>query len=290
MVLSAGVSASGFGNVLSAAAPVLGSVVNGFANAVTAYKQYKYQRDLQKLQAELNYKYWKKQYKYQNANGYSQSRSGLERAGYNPMLAVTNGLSPQGASSSYSSLGQASQADLSGLVSNATDISRMQRENAQVDATIENLNADSSLKDEQKNTEVSKQGVNNAESALNMIHSNYLPAKYESEIKYNASATMRNVLEGQTAISNAESNRIQALSSDRLVRQQIQNLKKQGIVNENEAKTMEIQMKFLPWQQRAEIFQKLMFGIGAGVGAGVGAGSGVSAVMKNVNKVPVGFR
>lgn len=290
MVLSAGVSASGFGNVLSAAAPVLGSVVNGFANAVTAYKQYKYQRDLQKLQAELNYKYWKKQYKYQNAYGYSQSRSGLERAGYNPMLAITNGLSPQGASSSYSSLGQVSQADLTGLVSNATDISRMQRENAQVDATINNLDKDSELKTEQKNTEVSKQSVNNAESALDMIHANYLPSKYESEIKYNASATMRNVIESQTAVSNAESNRIQALSNDKFVTQQIKNLKKQGVITDKEADVLTTQLKFMSWQQRAEIFQKFMVGIGAGVGTAFGVGSGVNAVMKNVNKVPVGFR
>lgn len=98
---------------------------------------------LQSNAAKLNYNYSIKSAK----NMPDATRTGLENAGYNPMLAVQN--STSGANSSWTSAGQSQNNDLGNLVSNAQAFKRLENETIQAEA-----NAD--LANEQAKTEEDK--------------------------------------------------------------------------------------------------------------------------------------
>lgn len=124
---------------IAAGGSVLNSAIGLVAANHGAYRQYKYNSKLQQQAAQLNYKYAKKSAK----NSPLWNRAGLEKAGYNPMLAVQNATS--GANSSWTSPSSVSQPDYAGAVgntiSNATDMLRLKNENAQSESIVKSNEA-----------------------------------------------------------------------------------------------------------------------------------------------------
>lgn len=126
--------ASAFGSFGSA---VGSSVIGAIAANSSAFKQFKYQSELQRQAAKLNYQYAQKT----ALNSPSWNRSGLESAGYNPMLAVQNATS--GVNSSFTSPGNATAPDYIGGISsgiaNAQSFQRLKNETAQTES-VNDLN------------------------------------------------------------------------------------------------------------------------------------------------------
>lgn len=139
-------------NVASAGVSALGSIFGGMASNAISVDQ---QKDLQRYQAALNYKYAKKS----ALNMPTFNRQGLENANFNPMLAISNGLS--GANASWSTGGSATTSDLSGAVNNAlnTALSVRQQNNQDklANSQVAVNNADSVLKNNQAITEMYSQ-------------------------------------------------------------------------------------------------------------------------------------
>lgn len=95
----------------------LGSSALSFAGASHgAYKQYQYQKKLQKYAYNISRKY--------RQTAYQDTRSDLEKANYNPMLAVSQGST----SSGMASAGSAQSEDYSGAVNSAMDYARYRLE------------------------------------------------------------------------------------------------------------------------------------------------------------------
>lgn len=126
-----------------AAGAAISGVLGGASSALGSYKQYKYQKKLQAQSAQLNYKYGKKT----ALNQYGWTRKSLEDAGYNPILAVSQG--PVGMSGGYTSAGSAQSEDYSGLVNSALDFARYSQEKELNKANVKKANADTRLSDTQ---------------------------------------------------------------------------------------------------------------------------------------------
>lgn len=125
-----------FGALGAAGAGVLGSFIS-----------YNQRKKLMDRQAKLNYDYSIKSAK----NMPSANRSGLESAGYNPMLAVQNATS--GANASWTSSQSVDSPDISGAISegvaNAQSFQRLRNETEQAESTV-------NLQNQQAFTEESK--------------------------------------------------------------------------------------------------------------------------------------
>lgn len=119
-------------SALSAVGAIGSSAVNAGASYAANYRQYQYQRWLQAEAAKLNYDYSIKS----ALNMSNATRQGLEKAGYNPMLAVQNGTS--GANASFTSPGQSSAPDYVGSINsgiaNAQSFQRLKNETKQADS------------------------------------------------------------------------------------------------------------------------------------------------------------
>lgn len=133
--------------------------------------QYENQRKLNIQSNELSKDYTQ----WLNTNAYSQQRTGLENAGYNPMLAV--GASPMSGNISGGSAGlsSAQASDLSGSVTNAYRAFRLERDKTgaevnQLKASEKATNASVSLIDEQAKTEQYRQKQMEADTALSNIN------------------------------------------------------------------------------------------------------------------------
>lgn len=165
--------------LLGAGASVVGNILG---TSTGKYRQYKYQSKLQEQAAQLNYDYGQKALQ----NNALSTRQGLEKAGYNPMLAVQNATS--GANAGWTTTGQSADADygasISSGISNAQSFQRLENETQQTESNIEaneatarNQNAEAANKEAQ-NPYISKQneaqlGKLNAETA-NLSHQNDL--------------------------------------------------------------------------------------------------------------------
>lgn len=123
----------GAGIALSGLASGLTSGLLGGASSVAgALLSYNHQKKLMDRQAKLNYDYSIKSAK----NTPSANRSGLEKAGFNPMLAVQNATS--GANSSWTSSQSANAPDIAGGISsgiaNAQSFQRLKNETQQAES------------------------------------------------------------------------------------------------------------------------------------------------------------
>lgn len=120
----------------------LGALVGGLFGLGSSAMQYGMQKDLMDYQARLNYKYGKKS----ALNQYTWQRQGLEKAGYNPLLAL--GGSVEGVANTGWTAGQ-SAPDLDPLTS-ALSVLQNKRETKKNQAEIENINTDTQIKENQR--------------------------------------------------------------------------------------------------------------------------------------------
>lgn len=132
-----------WGAVASIAGSALSGLGSTFSNVAGTGLSYNLQKKLMDRQARVNYEYSEKTAK----NQPSWSRFGLESAGYNPMLAVQNGVS--GANSNFASSQSVPSGDMSTSVSNAIDAMRLRNETLQT-------TSQAYLANEQAKTEGSK--------------------------------------------------------------------------------------------------------------------------------------
>lgn len=120
---------------LSAANSTFGAI----GSYVSGLQQFKYQQALQSQAAQLNYDYGQKSLK----NSPSSVREGLEKAGYNPMLAVSNATS--GANAGWTSTGAATGSDyssqLGNFASNYRDALRVENETQQTESNVKSNEA-----------------------------------------------------------------------------------------------------------------------------------------------------
>lgn len=208
--------------LVSAGLGALGDIVGGFAsNAMSAYQAKK----LAQYQAGLNYEYSKKQFKYQNLNGMKQARKGLEKAGYNPMLAITSGQgSPMSASSSFSSNPSFQGADFSDVgssaISNANAVKQQKNQDKLTESQVENYNADSQLKTAQALHEQFKQlntiADTNLKDAEKVLTDKQATAQEKENAwidKKNAEYIKRLQTQNEVDLANSVSNRIAAYAS-----------------------------------------------------------------------------
>ena len=148
MVLTASIGAS-LGSAGIGALGALGSAgIGAFAAGHSAYQQYQYQRSLQEQAAELNYNYNKKYTKWSSKNTPSYNRAGLEKAGYNPLLALGN-IGGSSSLGTVTSAGSAGMPDYGEAVNNAFQALNYKKEKEQQEATIDNINQDTKLKEMQ---------------------------------------------------------------------------------------------------------------------------------------------
>ena len=213
--MAAGVTA-GYG--MLAAASVANGAMGAFANAQSARQSFENQKKLMKYQAKINYKYGRMSAE----NQYSWQRTGLENAGYNPMLAYqgaegvanTGWTSPQTAPDPKLGEGYAQG------ISNALNVAQQYNSNKLTEAQTENYNADSVLKTNQSLTEaytqlekLSHSDLMEAEKVLADKNSSYR----EKEIAWYDKKTSEEIIRMQTQnkvdLANSISNQITANAS-----------------------------------------------------------------------------
>lgn len=269
------------GLIGAAAVSALGSVAGaGLSNAMSVYKA----KQLAEHQAWLNYTYNQKFNKWSALRNPTFTRRGLENAGYNPLLAVQSGqgIGPSNAST-FDSTNPDSSPDLSGIGGNAVDtalnLRKQMNENATTEATVENTDADTSLKNAQTLTEQFKQAnlnidsqVKDAEKRLRDLDiSNYERNQIRHDIDTLTNyKRMMNDYELGT-ISNQIQSRVAASNA-----QDVKNRYEIG------SKANEIAEKNLP--------PKWAGTIGGILGTTVGAGLGVYGAMRGAKTVKPNFK
>lgn len=234
--------------VLGATIGALGSIGAGVASGLMSghsmLRQYQYQRELQQQAAQLNYRYWRRQ----SLNQYDLNKRGLIKANYNPLLAVG---SSSNASTGFTSTGNAVGADFGGVVSNAMEALNMRKEFEAKNAQIENLNADSSLKNAEQATETTKQAVNNANAnlaesqrVLTDKNASWIDKKnakelekMSTEIKQLGALSDYYKMSGQAQILGAQAQGISASANAQDVRNRYQLGLQQNAINQQNANT-----------------------------------------------------
>lgn len=128
--------APGLGTAIGA---IGGAAIGAFSANAQSKKSYKYAKKLQAHAAKLNYQYSLKSAE----NLPTSTRTGLENAGYNPMLAVQNATS--GANSSWTSATKADVADMGSAMSagiaNAQSVQRLKNETMQAESATDSYYA-----------------------------------------------------------------------------------------------------------------------------------------------------
>lgn len=254
---------------------LIGSAVGFGANALSSHKAYKRQRELMKLQAQLNYDYNRQQ----TLNQYGWMRQGLTKANYNPLLALQGS---QGASSqSWAGSPASPQADFTGLAGDFSNASGLLAQNAQLKSQLENIASSTELNRSNVNLNIER-GLNLmadsdlkiSEKALNEIHKENLPDKYKSEIYSNyvhARSSLLGALANQTAANasqiNANANRIKVDSDVRFQDQQIESLKHQMHLTDAQTDQIRQIIRWYGYEHGASIIRDLAmsgyFGTGA---------------------------
>lgn len=137
--------------IIGAGIGALGNIAGGLlSNSLSVYKM----QQLADYQAALNYRYAKKS----ALNSPTWNRQGLEKADFNPMLALGN---MSGAQSSWTSSQNPMTADFSNVgssaVSNALAVKQQDNQDRLTTAQEQNYNADSVLKNNQAITQMYEQ-------------------------------------------------------------------------------------------------------------------------------------
>lgn len=200
--------------IVSAGIGALGNILGGLgSNALSSYQA----QQLAEYQAKLNYKYAKKS----AVNMPTYNRQGIEKAGYNPMLALgsigasnSNWTSAQGLTTpDFSDVG-------SNAVSNALSVQQQRNQNDLATAQINNTNADTQLKQQQTLTETFEQAQKQVHADLERIDSelkrkdlSYYDRKYLLWEKHMNTEIERMNVQNRADIMQAQSSQIQANAS-----------------------------------------------------------------------------
>lgn len=127
-----------------------GPALSTFSNAQGAQLSYDLQKQLMKEQAKINYKYYEKELK----NRWLLTREGLTNANFNPMLAAIGNISGNSAWASPQSVSDLNFGSTTqSAVGNALDVRRVANETALNEATVDNTNADTVLKEQKSLSE-----------------------------------------------------------------------------------------------------------------------------------------
>lgn len=199
----------------SAVGSFLGSSAGSIASAglgfLSSAQQYNYTKKLMNLQNDLQ----KEFYKWSYSKSPSLQRAGLESAGYNPILAVQNGVSN---ASFNQGLGTVGQSDLAGAATNAYQAFQLARKknNAEVNAT----NASASLATEQAKTEEFRRQMMSSQTFLNNINTelgkkslSWYDRRQLQELKSMYINSQANMLGARAAMNQAHSAKMSAQAS-----------------------------------------------------------------------------
>lgn len=240
---------------------------------------YQYSKKLAKYEAELNYKYARK-----NAeNSPSWQRQGLESAGYNPMLAIQNGIG-----SSNSSWSTADQFNMQQPTTNAIDLARLRNETNTAESQIELNNANSELANAQAVEQVIKnkyvdesiktQLANTLASTKQMETLADFQKEQSKYVGYNAVTGRINANANDVS---SQANMLNARINDYLAPQQMRNLREAGLLTEAQTKYYHV----LARTKGPDVANQWLRTIGA-----IGITGGQLYMMKKLDiKNPIGF-
>ena len=201
---------------------VVGDLAVSQANAFASYN---YNKNLMSYQNDLNKDY--ASWNYNNAS--SMQRAGLEKAGYNPILAINSGTNFVGGSSGNSSVNVSdshtfSNARQNSIANKQTSIAeRSQQSQASLNLTQEDVNNATQVKlGADTNTEWYKQQNLESQTALNNINTELLNTDLPyrerlnlMNIKTGYINAQANLLSGQSSVTNAQAAMINARSNEK---------------------------------------------------------------------------
>lgn len=267
----------------------IGNVVGGLAsNSLSAYKAQK----LAEYQANLNYKFAKKS----ALNSPTWNRTGLENAGYNPMLALSN---LTGAQSSWSGSPSFTGADFSGVgstaVSNALAVKQQSNQDMLTNAQSQNYNADTVLKNSQSITELYTQleKINHAD--LMQAQKQLTDKNVSWYDKQQAREDLRVANEIERTGNDFKVGMAQAIASQISSGAQVVSSNANAYdIYSNKASQAEQQREYNQWAKKhpylKSIDQTLSRYLGAGVSAGAGYAAGKHAPTNKGLMKPLGFK
>lgn len=289
------------GSVIGSGIGTFGNVLSGIGNYVFGRKnmlrQYQYQKALQEHAAKLNYNYMLRQ-----ANELPQAqRTGLENAGYNPLLA----LGGMNSSTAFAGTGSAGLSSPQGFdnfgdsIANAYKVFHQQEKLNnktldQMDSNINNNNANSALAEQQAKTEESKRNLMADESMLKQ--SQYMLNQVEMMLRNKDLEwyDRRALAETKSMLMNAISNQIgaQAQMSNAATAEKMYHMENK--VNELENFQRELRNNYdkrhLIQSGFRQGSERLLPGIGAAVGIGASLFGVGKALKYMLPKPSVGFR
>lgn len=248
-----------------AGASAIGSGISGLlgigANALSAYQQYQYQKDLMKYQAQLNFNFGKKS----AVNQYMWQRQGLEKANFNPQLAWQGAEGV--ANTGWTAPQSAPSPDYNSGIRNALDFynayqqaSLMEKQGVQAISQA-NLNTE--------NAEVAKSQVtlNNAESMLKMLQQEgqsienrlkHVDLKWSDKehlanlLKTNAETRGR-LLDSTANIMNAYTNKYNANTMRTQMKNYSQYLVDQRVLSLAQAQKLQREFELMPIELKMRI-------------------------------------
>lgn len=261
----------------------LGALVGGLFGLGSSAMQYGMQRNLMKYQAELNYKYGKKA----TLNQYGWQRQGLEKAGYNPLLAL--GGAEGVANTGWTSAQSAPNVD---PLSSALSVLENKRQTKLNNANVNNINTDTQ-------TKYANMGLIAQQIVGQQLENAFYSRQKESEIalsnaeQFYKLAIMQESLErtkwiGPTAKAQIDSMFDQAKASLVQSGASVTSAKAQSTMAGANAEEQRLRAKWIKEHPYLYGIERAGAGFAAMAGAGIGAGYGIKSMINKKN--PVGFR
>lgn len=189
----------------SALSPFLYSGIGALMSNSASGKAFGRQLAAMKYQADLNYENSTKFAEYQTTNSPTWQRSGLESAGYNPMLAVQNATSGSNTSSSWASPNSVNMDEYAGNVTaQATNATSFMNARSQAEQTASNIATNQT----QQSLNKSQSKKNLSETTAQDIKNGYLNQREQKEIGNISASTDK--LQADTAYTNELKDNIEA--------------------------------------------------------------------------------